>query len=159
DFNSPEAMTIRFEQLLKIRDAEVPFTINDYGCAYGALYEWMSRRGMVFHYRGFDVCGEMILEGRRLHGAKKNCEFVVRECDLSEADYTVAGGIFNLRFGRTDPDCLVSLLDTLSRVAALSRRGFAFNALTKYSHTERMRQDLYYADPTFLFDYCKRNFS
>ncbi len=40
-----------------------------------------------------------------------------------------------------------------------SRKGFAFNCLTSYSDKERMREDLYYSDPCFLFDYCKRHFS
>jgi len=31
--------------------------------------------------------------------------------------------------------------------------------LTKYPDAARMRSDLYYADPGFFFDYCKRNFS
>ena len=31
--------------------------------------------------------------------------------------------------------------------------------LTKYSDKEYMRDNLYYADPLFIFDYCKRNFS
>jgi hypothetical protein len=41
----------------------------------------------------------------------------------------------------------------------LSRKGFASNFLTGYSDAEKMRADLYYADPLSLFDYCKRNFS
>jgi len=31
--------------------------------------------------------------------------------------------------------------------------------LTKYSDREYMKEYLYYADPLFIFDYCKRNFS
>jgi len=40
-----------------------------------------------------------------------------------------------------------------------SKRGFSFNMLTKYSDKEYMRDDLYYADPLFILDFCKRNFS
>jgi hypothetical protein len=42
---------------------------------------------------------------------------------------------------------------------ALSRKGFSVNFLTKYSDPERMRPDLYYADPCLIFDYCKTHFS
>ena len=31
--------------------------------------------------------------------------------------------------------------------------------LTTYSDAEKMRPDLYYGDPTFFFDHCKRNYS
>jgi len=44
-------------------------------------------------------------------------------------------------------------------VNRVSRKGFASNFLTKYSDLEKVRPHLYYADPLFLFDYCKRNFS
>ena len=40
-----------------------------------------------------------------------------------------------------------------------SSRGFSFNCLTKYSDAEKMMDNLFYADPCDLFDYCKWNFS
>jgi hypothetical protein len=40
-----------------------------------------------------------------------------------------------------------------------SSRGFAFNMLTSYSDPERCRNDLYYGDPAYFFDLCKRNFA
>jgi hypothetical protein len=39
------------------------------------------------------------------------------------------------------------------------RKGFAFNCLTSYSDPERMRDDLYYGDPCYYFDLCKRLYS
>ena len=51
---------------------------------------------------------------------------------------------------------MLGVLDEFNR---LSRRGFSSNFLTKYSDAEKMRPDPYYADPLFLFDHCKRNFS
>jgi hypothetical protein len=49
--------------------------------------------------------------------------------------------------------------DVIADLAALGQRGFAFNALTRYSDVEKRRPDLYYADPLELFDRCKREFS
>jgi len=51
------------------------------------------------------------------------------------------------------------ILDTLENINEKSKKGFSFNMLTKYSDKELMRGDLYYADPLFFFDYCKRNYS
>ena len=48
---------------------------------------------------------------------------------------------------------------SIADLAALGRRGFAFNALTRYSDADRRRPDLYYADPLELFDRCKRTYS
>ncbi len=47
----------------------------------------------------------------------------------------------------------------LHKMNRLSARGFSVNFLTKYSDADHMRPHLYYADPCYLFDYCKRNFS
>jgi hypothetical protein len=51
--------------------------------------------------------------------------------------------------------------DTLRRMDRLCTKGFSFNMLTSYSDAERMAQrpDLFYGDPLFFFDFCKRNFS
>jgi hypothetical protein len=51
---------------------------------------------------------------------------------------------------------IVACLQQMNEHAA---KGIAFNMLTKYSDEEKMQPDLYYGDPCFFFDYCKRNFS
>jgi hypothetical protein len=51
------------------------------------------------------------------------------------------------------------MLATISDLASLGSRGFAFNALTTYSDADRQRPDLYYADPLVCFDHCRRTFS
>ena len=43
--------------------------------------------------------------------------------------------------------------------ARYANEGFAFNCLTMYSDEDRMKDYLYYADPLFLFDFCKKHFS
>jgi hypothetical protein len=75
------------------------------------------------------------------------------------ADYGVASGIFNVRLSHEDSewlDYIESMLEVLDRT---SRLGFAFNCLTSYSDRDKMRDDLYYADPRRLFDLCKRRYS
>ena len=49
--------------------------------------------------------------------------------------------------------------DSLGVLNETSTRGFSFNCLTSYSDSEKMRDDLFYANPCTIFDYCKRNFS
>jgi hypothetical protein len=51
------------------------------------------------------------------------------------------------------------ILETLEKINALSVKGFSFNILTSYSDKEYMKDNLFYADPLFFFDYCKKNFS
>lgn len=159
DWNSPESQALRFEQLLKVCDTSRPFSIIDYGCGYGALVDYMSKKGYSFQYRGLDISKEMISMASGLHKGSEFCEFFTDESRLATADYTVASGIFNVKLGISVGDWKVHVLDTIARLAALSRRGFAFNILTKYSDPQLRRPDLYYADPCFLFDYCKTHSS
>jgi len=127
------------KQVLKVCDADSAFSINDYGCGYGALSDFLVQRGYSVQYRGFDVSDQMIAEAKKLHRRLSNCDFFREESSLTVADYTVASGVFNVKLRATDDEWERYFLRTLERIAELSSRGFAFNALTKYSDRDRMR--------------------
>ena len=156
DWKSPESQELRFAQLVRLIDHTRPFTINDFGCGYGALIDYLENCGLQFQYSGFDISSEMIARARELHAG---ASFVSDKAQLSEADYTLASGIFNVRLTTGDAEWKSYMLDVLDTMNSLSKSGFAFNALTKYSDAEFMRSDLYYADPLFFFDHCKTNYS
>jgi SAM-dependent methyltransferase len=158
DWKDEASQRLRFEQLTKICDQRATFTINDYGCGYGALAAYLERWGWTFRYTGFDISRTMLDQARRLHGSDR-IRFVARDEELVPADYTVASGIFNVKLEADDDVWQRYVIGTLARLDALSKRGFSFNMLTSYSDPDRMRPDLHYADPSALFDHCKRNFS
>jgi SAM-dependent methyltransferase len=159
DWRDEASQTLRFEQLLKVVDAPGAFSINDYGCGYGALVAHLDTRGEAFSYTGFDVSAAMLDHAKRTYAGRPDCEFVTGENELPRADYTVASGILNVKLGFSYDAWEEYVRDTLARLASLSTRGFAFNALTSYSDPELRRDDLYYADPRVVFDHCKRTFS
>jgi SAM-dependent methyltransferase len=159
DWNSAESQALRFQELLRIRDSSAPFSLNDYGCGYGALVDHLLAEGADFRYCGFDIAEAMVARARERHAQVPGCTFVSDETLLEPADYTVASGILNVKLGTPLSDWEDYVLDTIGRLAAVSRRGFAFNALTLYSDPDKRRADLYYADPLRLFDHCKRHFS
>jgi SAM-dependent methyltransferase len=159
DWNDEGSQELRFDQLLKLCDDGRAFTINDYGCGYGALAHYLGRKGYTFEYTGFDISEQMIAQAQELLREAMNCRFVRTENELEPADYTVASGIFNVRLDAADEAWEQHVLETLGRIDALSARGFAFNMLTSYSDADRMRPDLYYADPREIFDHCKRTFA
>jgi SAM-dependent methyltransferase len=159
DWNSPDSQRLRFVQLLKLTDHSQPFTINDYGCGYGALADYLKGEGYAFQYWGFDISPPMIAKAAELHAGMRELTFVSKNHDLNEADYTVASGIFNVKLRAASTEWESYVLRTLETINRLSKRGFAFNVLTKYSDPELRRPDLYYADPLFFFDYCKTKFS
>jgi len=158
-WNSVEAQEIRFAQLLKLCEIDEQFTLLDYGCGYGALAAYMSRMGYDFRYLGFDISEAMVAKAREVFSASDTCRFVSAETQLRPADFAVESGIFNLKLDASDEEWTAYVLQTLDKINELGRKGFAFNMLTKYSDADRMQPDLYYADPCFFFDYCKRNYS
>ena len=159
DWNSPDSQRLRFVQLLKLIDHNQPFTINDYGCGYGALADYLRNEGHAFQYFGFDISRKMVAKANELHAGMQGVAFVGKERDLREADYTVASGIFNVKLEASCTEWESYVLRTLEAISSLSKRAFAFNVLTKYSDVKFQRPDLYYADPLFFFDYCKTKFS
>lgn len=159
DWNSPEAQEIRFEQLLKVCPVGAPFSLTDYGCGFGSLVEYLHKQLINCSYTGFDMVEQMITQAKKLFGHCSDCAFTSVEADLAPTDFTVASGIFNMKLAARSSDWTDYVLRTLDRFDRLSRSGFSFNLLTSYSDPERMRPDLYYADPCFYFDQCKRRYS
>jgi SAM-dependent methyltransferase len=160
DWNGEESQVIRFEQLCKVIDPEnTSFSLNDLGCGYGALLDYLRGKQSACTYQGVDVSHEMIIAAEQRHTADNKARFVISSKPDRIADFSVASGIFNVRLGRTDNewfDYLQSTLDVLDRTSEL---GFSFNCLTSYSDEEKKRDYLYYANPCQLFDLCKRRYS
>lgn len=161
DYNGPEAQEIRFEQLAKVIDPSRPFSVIDYGCGYGALFEFLQTKGWGFEYYGFDMLEKMVIAGTEAHKGIANAQFTYQASELPVTDYLLAGSIFNNKFDAVEGEWQAMVLDTLRDMNSLCCKGFSFNILTKYSDADRMAQrlDLYFADPLLLFDFCKRNFS
>jgi SAM-dependent methyltransferase len=157
-WNSDAAQNVRFDQLLKIIE-QSSFSILDYGCGYGALADYIAQKDFHVDYYGYDILESAIEMARKLHQDKPNQKYFSDEHELSVCDYVVASGVFNVRGEPSFEIWTKYVVDSLHRFNDLSRKGFASNFLTKYSDADRMRPDLYYADPLYLFDYCKRNFS
>lgn len=159
DWNSIEAQLIRFSQLQKVIDPSLPYSILDYGCGYGAFFEHLYKKKHTFSYQGFDIVPEMLAKGRELFSTFSDCVFIERDQDLLPADYVVESGIFNVKLSASVETWTHHVIETLERMNTLAIKGMAFNMLTKYSDAEFMREDLYYADPCFFFDYSKNHFS
>ncbi len=158
DWNGNESQNTRFDQLLKIIEAP-SFSILDYGCGSGALADYLTEKGFHAEYHGFDILESAIEVARKMHANHSGCTFYGDKDKLPVCDYVVASGIFNFRGARSFEDWTNYVIGVLHHFNELSRKGFASNFLTGYSDADKMRTDLYYADPLSLFDYCKRNFS
>lgn len=159
DWNGEESQLLRFEQLAKIIGTADAFTLNDLGCGYGALFDYLAPRYPRLSYLGLDVSPDMIRTAQQRHAGRPQARFMIGAEPDSVVDYGVASGIFNVRLDRADDEWFDHVLATLDVLDRTSRRGFAFNCLTSYSDEDRKQGYLYYADPCQLFDLCKRRYS
>jgi SAM-dependent methyltransferase len=159
DWNGEESQRLRFVQLCGIIGTTEPFSINDLGCGYGALCDFLASSWEACFYTGVDVSEEMVRAAEQRYLDRVQVRFIHAAEPDRVADYGVASGIFNVRLGRSDEQWLAHLEATLDVLDRTSRRGFAFNCLTSYSDADKMRDYLYYADPCRLFDLCKRRYS
>ena len=157
DWNSEASQTLRFLKLLEVCRGETAFSLLDYGCGYGALLDHLRSGWPGCRYSGYDVAPEMVEAARRRHGAEASFTAVAK--DLRVYDFVVASGIFNVRLETPTAAWHDYVVQTLDRLNALARRGFAFNLLSLYSDPEKRRENLYYGDPRELFDHCKRVYS
>jgi SAM-dependent methyltransferase len=159
DWNSAEAQRLRFPQLLRVCQGEADFSLLDFGCGYGALADYLREHGHSCRYVGFDISPDMIAAARALHAGEPDCAFVCDEGLLEPADFAVSSGVFHVKLATPVTVWQEYVFHQIDRIAALSRRGFAFNLLTSYADAERMRDDLYYANPCTFFDLCKRKYA
>lgn len=159
DYNSDKSMEIRFDQLMRILDDRRAYTLLDWGSGYGAMLSYLLRSGHTVDYTGYDILEDMVVQGRTRFQDYPTVRFTSNLNALEEVDFSVVSGTFNMKLDATTEDWTALVLDNLAQINRLSREGFAFNLLTSYSDPEYMRSDLFYADPCFFFDYCKRNFS
>ncbi len=159
DWNGEESQTLRFEQLSKVIRQADGFSVNDLGCGYGGYLDYLRREYGEVRYRGLDLSADMVEAARQRFSGVDHVSFDVAEAPDTVADYGVASGIFNVRLDSPDNVWLEYILQTLDMLDTSSSLGFAFNCLTSYSDSHMMRDYLYYANPSELFDHCRRKYS
>jgi len=161
DWNSLASQQLRFAQLATLWRDERDASLLDFGCGYGALLPWLRSGNFGGPYVGFDISAEMTRAGTAAATVAgfTDWRFLSDRSELTPADFVVASGIFNVRMDTSDADWHDYMLSTIDELALLALRGFAFNALTVYSDADKQRNDLYYAEPLEIFDYCKRTHS
>ena len=150
-----ESHTTRLEKLAEVLDRVEPFTVNDLGCGYGAFLGFLRERGYpMTAFRGYDISTLMLDEARKRY---PEGEWVSGSVLTELADYSFACGIFNVRLSEGEAAWRALIEKTLENMHEQSRRGFAFNLLSTY--VDYREPHLYYGDPAYFFDLCKRRFS
>lgn len=161
DWKDEHAQQLRFVELSRIfsKAKNDYFTVTDFGCGTGAFSDFLVKEKYKFGYLGIDCTRLMIETARNINSDKTNCRFEEASSLSSPTDFTVVSGTFNYKGMTPFSQWQDYVLDTLGNIDRFSTRGFAFNLLTSYSDEDKMLDHLYYPEPAFYFDFCKRNFS
>jgi len=129
DWSSTASQYLRLLQLLRLCDFEQAFSLNDFGCGYGALLDYLKLhhcRARIA-YRGIDVSSAMIAAAGKRWDKRPQTTFVVGSRCIKSADYTIASGVFNLRLGHPVAAWEAYVEHILRDLSAHSRVGFAVN--------------------------------
>ena len=155
-WKNSEGQQLRFEILAGILDKTSPtqaISINDYGCGYGALLNFLNDLPSmpVMEYTGYDVSREMIKAARN-HDKGGKGVFRKGSKINTPADFTFVSGTFNLNLDVTKDRWEAYVKTTLRQLWTVTNQGLAFNMLDR-DHPDK-DNGLYYADPIKFLDFC-----
>ncbi|WP_050628398.1 class I SAM-dependent methyltransferase [Bradyrhizobium viridifuturi] len=129
DWPNVVSQYLRFVQLLKLCHFGQPFSLNDFGCGYGALLEFLAMRhgDAVVTYRGIDISPAMVDAARVRWANNRRAVFAVGSQCGALADYSLVSGTLNVRLGHPVPEWEAYVEAILTDLEASSRIGFAVN--------------------------------
>lgn len=154
-----DSQLLRFDLLLRtFQNYQPPFTFNDYGCGYGAMFDYLNKKlsSNLVKYYGYDISENMLAQAAKLN-TDKRALFINTSIVNEEADISFVSGTFNVKYDASDETWCTFIKDTLLQIANKSKIGFSFNLLSSY--VDWKAEYLYYADPCIFFDFCKKNIS
>jgi SAM-dependent methyltransferase len=155
-WTDPAWQTMRFDVLAQVMEGEEPVSVADFGCASGALFEHLAARREpppLGAYVGYDIVPAFVAAARAAH-ADPRVRFEVGSEVGEDVDYVLASGALTVRPGIGDGEWEEHVRGQLARLWARSRRGMAFNLLTR---TDTPREEGFYAgDPETWARWCSR---
>jgi SAM-dependent methyltransferase len=160
DWTCLPTQQMRFVQLLKLCDFGSPFSLNDLGCGYGALIDYLDWRhdNAEIDYLGVDLSDTMIRAARDLRQDRRKISFEVGTRSPRVADYSVASGVFNIQVHESREVWESLVARTLEDLYGTSRLGFAVNFVTAGRGGTLDSHGLYGTDPPKWEDYCHSAF-
>jgi SAM-dependent methyltransferase len=155
DWTSAATQYLRFVQLLKLCDFGAPFSLNDLGCGYGALLEFLALRrpGANVAYRGIDASKIMIDAAYGRWATRPQTTFEHNSRCTAMADYSIASGVCNVRLGHPLTAWEAYVTSILADLRATSRLGFAVNFMLPRDG-QQTENELYRTDPDRWTAHC-----
>jgi hypothetical protein len=140
-------------------EGDLPVTLLDFGCGASHLYEYLRTQPRSnIAYSGLDLSPRFLACSRRKFPHLTYYELDILEDDrLPMFDYIVMNGLFNAKCDLSFEDMLAYLQRLVRRVFANTRRGLAFNVMSKQVDWER--DDLFHLPFDLLASFLTREVS
>ena len=156
-WKNSESQKLRFEVLAGILDdlpPSAPVTINDFGCGYGAMYDFLRDLPSMakITYSGYDISKEMVNTASQRNNDRRATFIEASKID-TPADFTFVSGTFNLNLDVDDGPWNTYVKSTLKQLWVMSDKGLAFNMLDKNHPDQEI--GLFYANAEEYIDFCR----
>ena len=135
-----------------------PGSICDVGCGTGDYLAFLRSNGFSGVYVGLDLSKRMV-EAASMNYVHDGKATFVTKLSSNPVDVTVASGIFNVKGMTAEEDWWHYVKSVIVDMWENSNLGISFNVLSKYSDEGLRKENLYYADPNEMVDYCAQKFS
>ncbi len=157
DWKDQASQRLRFGVLCDVADLN-GLSVLEVGAGAGHLYDFLAERKIAANYSGVDLSAEMVEAARRLHpGVVFECRDILVEPSPARYDVVMCSGLFHVKLGHPDEVWQEFVQQTLRRMYELCRVAIAFNLMSDQVDTRA--PNLHYADPTRVFDFCRRELS
>ena len=133
------------------------FSIADIGCGYGRLYEIIRERKLdgKVQYHGFDI-NQNIISFCKNNIDFENIKFSISAFPLSETDYVVMSGTYNLTPTNNVPLWEDYIIKNLKSNWKLVQKAMIFNCLIK--EKRKIEKKIYYTELSWIQKICEKNF-
>jgi SAM-dependent methyltransferase len=133
-------------------------TITDYGCGYGAFFDYLKDRPVMegSRYIGIDLSAAMI-EKAESHITDPRAQFQRHLIATGDTDYAFACGTYNMNLGADEGEWAAYVKASLAQLWSKTRKALGFNML-RPDAPEKF-SGLYYADADEFLEFCKHALS
>lgn len=155
-WKNTDGQQLRFEVLARILDERTlpgPISINDFGCGYGAMFNFFTTFAHMsrLNYTGYDISKEMIdTATRRIQD--RRAAFRQGSTISQAADFTFVSGTYNLKLKVAEKPWNAYVKASLKQLWEMTEQGLAFNMLDR-DHPDQ-GEGLYYAEAAEFMDFC-----
>lgn len=163
DWPRSEDAAVRYRVMLDLVRREgdaAAVTLLDFGCGAAHLYEHMLATGVRgIDYAGLDLSEKFVSLARGKFPARRFycADVLVDDGGLPSFDYVVMNGVFTEKRSLGYEDMRSYFEQVLRRVWAKTRRGLAFNVMSK--HVDWEREDLFHLPLDDLASFLTRELS